>query len=357
MLRAHRSLHAIVALSSALVTDGCGAQQNRILDAGTAEPKAGDSRTPERSRIVPVVDHHQHLVSRGTAAMINGRQRPGSPPQEPITAARLVQLLDSAGIQRAVVLSGAFTFGGRNFDPERQTLSEDELYARVRAENDWTAREAAAYPDRLIAFCSFHPQAAAAIAEIRRCASNPVFKGVKLHLEESDVDLTDPAQAEQVRLVFSEANRLKLPIVIHPRTNRADARATTEAFLTRVLPAAPDVPVQVAHLHGGGAYSEAALSLYAEAVASGSPATRRLLFDVTDIALTARGAGAQSQATMETITALMRRIGLDRMLYGSDPAVFGRAAPREGWAEFRAVMPLTDEELAIIAQNVAPYLR
>jgi predicted TIM-barrel fold metal-dependent hydrolase len=306
---------------------------------------------------VPLVDHHQHLVSPGTAEMINARARPGSPRQEPITAERLVALLDSAGIRRAVVLSGAFTFGGRNFDDQRHVLSEEQLDARVRAENDWTAREVAKYPSRLIAFCSFHPQAASALTELRRCANDHVFKGVKLHLEESDVDLTNPEHAEIVRGVFAEANRLRLPIVVHFRNNRSDARVSAEAFLQRVLPAAPDVTVQIAHLTGGGAYSEVVLSLFADVVAAGHPATRKLLFDLTDIARTVRETGSEATAVRQRMVSLMRTIGIDRMLYGSDPAVFGRLAPREGWAEFRRVMPLTDAEIELIANNVAPYVR
>lgn len=306
--------------------------------------------------VVPLVDHHQHLVSPGTAAMINARMRAGGTPQEPITADRLVALLDSAGIRRAVVLSGAFTFGGFNFDPERATLSAAQIDARVSAENDWTARQVERYPDRLIGFCSFHPQSESALAELRRCSAMPAFRGIKLHLEESNVDLTDSAHVEALRRVFAEANRLRLPIVVHPGNNRVDARAATESFLVRVLPAAPDVPVQIAHLHGGGRYSEAALALYADAIAAGRPATRNLIFDVTDIALTAAQAGERANAVMRSIAGHMRRIGMERMLYGSDPAVFGRLAPREGWELFRRVMPLTEAEFATIATNVAPYV-
>jgi predicted TIM-barrel fold metal-dependent hydrolase len=181
---------------------------------------------------------------------------------------------------------------------------------------------------------------------------------VKLHLEESDVDLTDPRHVEEVRKVFAEANRLRLPIAIHYRNNRVDAVASTRSFLTDVLPAAPDVPVQIAHLSGGGMYSEPALAMLADAVASGRPATRRLLFDLTDVARTARDVPSGSAAAvMQRMVELMRKIGVERMVYGSDPAAFGRPAPREGWAEFRRVMPLSDEEVRLIANNVAPYLR
>jgi predicted TIM-barrel fold metal-dependent hydrolase len=328
---------------------GCAPRQ----EAGT--PPQDTHQSPlAREQSVPLIDHHQHLVSPGTAEMVSAKLG-GGQRQTPLAADGLIALLDSAGIRRAVVLSNAFTFGGRNFD--RDTHSEDELYALVRAENDWTAAEVARYPDRLIAFCSFHPQAPHALPELRRCAANPRFKGVKLHLEESDVDLTDPRQADKVRQVFAEANRLRLPIAIHYRNNRVDALANTQAFLTGVLPAAPDVPVQVAHLFGGGTYSEPALALLADAVASGTPATRRLIFDLTDVALTPRAIPNGSAAVMQRMVDLMRRIGIGRMVYGSDPAVFGRPAPREGWAEFRKVMPLSEEEVRLIANNVAPYLR
>ena len=44
------------------------------------------------------------------------------------------------------------------------------------------------------------------------------------------------------------------------------------------------------------------------------------------------------------------------MLYGSDAAAGDNLRPREGWAAFRG-LPLTEDELARIAANVAPYLR
>ena len=352
----HASARSALAATLGLAALGCAAGPQRPSTSGGVAATAS-SRARDRSEIVPRIDHHQHLVSPGTAEMINLRQRPGSPRQGPITAETLVALLDSARIQRAVVLSGAFTFGGRNFDDRRSVLSEEELATRVSAENDWTASEVAKYPSRLIGVCSFHPQAPGALTELRRCARNPVFKGMKLHLEESDVDLTNAEHVERVRAVFAEANRLRLPIVVHVRNNRRDARATAEAFLRGVLPSAPDVVVQIAHLAGGGAYSEAALSLYADAVAAGAPGTQRLVFDLTDVARTARESGTRADAVMQRMVELMRKIGMDRMVYGSDPAVFGRLAPREGWAEFRSVMPLTDAELETIASNVAPYAR
>ena len=52
----------------------------------------------------------------------------------------------------------------------------------------------------------------------------------------------------------------------------------------------------------------------------------------------------------------MRQIGLDRIYYGSDGPQFGGAPPRVVWKHFRKHMPLTDDELLTIANNVAPFV-
>jgi predicted TIM-barrel fold metal-dependent hydrolase len=297
----------------------------------------------------PVADHHQHLFSPAIAALL----RPGAEPRG-ITARDLVPLLDSAGIQRAVVLSVAYIYGS----PARTVQDE---YAKVRAENDWTGAQAATYPERLRAFCSFNPLREYALAELRRCARDPHLRhGLKLHLANSDVQLDDPAHVERLAEVFRAANEARMAIVVHLRANLSRNRpygaSQARAFLERVLPHAPDVPVQVAHLAGSGpGYDDprvdSAMAVLAEAVASGDPHTRRLWFDVTTVVtpdISARDAALVVQR--------IRQVGVGRILYGSDAAAGGNLPPREGWAAFRR-LPLTEEELETVAGNVAPYLR
>ncbi|HEX7183031.1 MAG TPA: amidohydrolase family protein [Thermoanaerobaculia bacterium] len=272
---------------------------------------------------------------------------PGPPIQEQISGEQLVALLDAAGIQRAVVLSEAFWFDGP------QASSGAGAYEKVRAENDWTAQEAARFPDRLVAFCSFNPLAEYALAELARCAGNPHFKGLKLHFDTSGVDVKNPEHVAKVRRVFEEANRLRLPITVHARAGNTYGREHVEIFLNQILTAAPDIPVQIAHLWGGGAYSDSALAAYADAASAGHPATKNLYFDVSDAAHAAVG----SDEISRTLAQRIRQIGLRRILYGSDAVGAGHPPPREAWAAFRKAIPLTDEELRTIAGNVAPYLR
>ena len=119
---------------------------------------------------VPRADHHQHLFSPAIGALLAGR----SEGPQAITARDIVALLDSAGIHRALLLSVAYMYGS----PARPV--EDE-YAKVRAENDWTGAQAALFPERLRAFCSFNPLKQYALDELARCAKDPnLRRGIKL---------------------------------------------------------------------------------------------------------------------------------------------------------------------------------
>jgi predicted TIM-barrel fold metal-dependent hydrolase len=256
----------------------------------------------------------------------------------------LVAQLDAAGMTRGAVLSVAYWYGSVHAPPVA-----DEL-AKVRAENDWVAAQTARHPGRLVAFCSVNPLKDYAVAELERCAGELHVKGLKLHFGNSGVDMKDPADVARTRAVFAAANRLGLAIVAHLWTSDAGyGRAEAQAFLTEVLPAAPDVPVQIAHFAGGGpGYTDEALGVYAEAVARRDPRTRNLYFDVATVA------DGQSEAVLKTFAARIRQIGPKRVLFGSD---LGPPNARESWAIFRTTVPLTDDEFAVIAANRAPYLK
>ena len=274
--------------------------------------------------------------------------------QQPITARDVVALLDSAGIRRAVLLSVAYIYSS----PARTV--EDE-YAKVRADNDWTGAQAAEYPERLRAFCGINPLEEYALDELARCARDPkLSRGIKLHFGNSDVRLENPAHVAQIRRVFQAANEHRMAVVVHLRASISRKRpygaVQARAFLEQVLPAAPDIPVQVAHLAGTGpGYedppSDSAIAVLAEAVEKRDPRTRRLWFDVTTVV-----DRNISKANAALVAKRIRQLGVDRVLYGSDAAAGDNLRPREAWAAFRR-LSLTDRELERIAKNVAPYLR
>jgi predicted TIM-barrel fold metal-dependent hydrolase len=308
------------------------------------------SAGPAAGQVAPIADHHQHLFSPAVAALLNT----GAGGPQAITARDVVALLDSAGIRRALVLSVAYLYGS----PARTV---DDEYAKVRAENDWTGAQAAQYPERLRAFCSFNPLKEYALDELARCARDPNLRyGIKLHFGNSDVQLDNPAHVEQLRRVFRAANDHRMAIVVHLRASISRQRpygsAQARAFLEQLLPLVPDVPVQVAHLAGTGpGYddppADSAMAVLAEAVEHRDPRTRQLWFDVTTVV-----DSNISAANAALVARRIRQVGVGRILYGSDAAAGGNLRPREGWAAFRR-LPLTQDEFERIASNVAPSLR
>jgi predicted TIM-barrel fold metal-dependent hydrolase len=256
----------------------------------------------------------------------------------PRTAAQLVAEMDAAGVARGAVLSDAYYF-----DSVRPEPVPDE-YAKVRAENDWTAVQVAQFPDRLLAFCSFNPLRDYALPELERCAADGRFRGLKLHFNAAQLKFGEPGQVARVRRVMRAANRHRLPMVIHVRPGATYGREEAEAFLRHLVTAAPDVPIQIAHLWGGETYSAEALAVYARAAAARDPAVRNLYFDISGAAHYAR------PEDMPQIAAFIRQIGIDRILFGSDAPI------AETWQALMTKLPLTEEEVRTIAGNVAPYM-
>jgi predicted TIM-barrel fold metal-dependent hydrolase len=300
----------------------------------------------------PLVDHHQHFFSAALASLVNPSPLPaGAAAVEPIDADKLIALLDTAGIRRALVLALGYSWG----NPSRNVENE---YDRVKAENDWVAEQVARYPDRLRAFCSFNPLRDYALEEFARCSANPLLRsGLKLHIGNAALDYHNAQHLERLRRVFRAANERRIPIVIHMRASisRRLRYGQDEAriFLDSILPAAPDVPVQIAHLAGSGGYdgtTDSALSVFVDAVARRDPRVNHLWFDVSGVARNATDDDAR------LIAARIRQLGIHRMLYGSDAATGGNLPPREAWADFLK-LPLTDAEFRTIATNIAPYMR
>jgi len=292
----------------------------------------------------PLIDHHQHLFSPATSSR--------APGLKPVSADDLIGFLDDAGVRRAVVLSVAYQLGNPNRPPEATE------YAKGRAENDWTSHEVARFPQRLRGFCGVNPLRAYALEEIARCARDPQLHfGLKLHFGNSDVDLGNPQHVAALREVFRAANANRMAIVVHMRPSvqmrRTYGAAQARSFLSEVMPQAPDVVIQIAHLAGAGGYDDPsvdqALEVFIDAIAKRDTRTAHLYFDVSGVA----GLGRWVEKA-PLIASRIRQIGVERVLYGSDGSA-DLLRPREAWAAFRH-LPLSDAEFRTIETNQAPYM-
>jgi predicted TIM-barrel fold metal-dependent hydrolase len=296
--------------------------------------------------LAEIIDHHQHLYSPEAGAR-------SSPGPKGISASDLIADLDAAGIRRAVVLSVAYSFS----NPNKPTVPNE--YAHVMAENDWTSAQVARYPDRLLGFCSVNPLRPYALEEIARCAKDPNLRtGLKLHFGNSDVDVDNSEHLARLRRVFHVANQNRMAIAVHMHSNidhhRPYGAREARIFLEQLLPEAPDITIQIAHLAGGGGYddptTDEALAVFVEAIEKGDPGMKNVYFDACGIAIP-----GMWEDKADLIVKRMRQIGIRRILYGSDAAVPGNL-PKEVLERWHQ-LPLTKDEFRAIENNDAPYLR
>ena len=289
----------------------------------------------------------QMSLERGPAGWRMAREVPIFPipeEQKPITAENLIAMLDEAGIRKAEILSEAFWW-------DSPALGDSEPLDEVRAENEWTAQQVAQYPDRLVAFCSFSPLASYAITELARCAADKRFRGLKLSFAMSGVDITKPDHLAAVQALFRAANRHRLPVTVHLSNGKSYGEQQARLFVDKVLPLAPDIDIQVAHLWGGEAFSKPALDVLVDAVRRRLPGTSNLYFDTAEIWT------AGSQANLKAAAEAIRAIGLDRVRYGSDAALNGRLKPMEAWRRLQFDVPLDSSAYRAIARHVAPVFQ
>jgi predicted TIM-barrel fold metal-dependent hydrolase len=298
------------------------------------------------SQSQPSIDYHQHLLSPSAAKL-------GSLPK-PFTASDLISLLDAAGVRQALVLSLAYQYG----NPNKAALPDE--YLQVQRENDWTASQVANYPHRLRAFCGVDPLKPYAISEIERCAKDSHLRyGLKLHFGNSDVDLDNPSHVVQLCFAFRTADKHGMAIVLHmhPSVTRNRSYGAKEAkiFLNEVLPSAPHVAIQIAHLAGAGGFDDpsvdSALSVFIDAITTKDARMANVYFDICGVA----GLG-RWQERKALIAHRIRQIGIGRILWGSDGAFGGGMTPAEALQAYRE-LPLTKEEFHTIDSNVAPYMR
>jgi predicted TIM-barrel fold metal-dependent hydrolase len=302
------------------------------------------ARMTADAQSAPRADYHEHLLSPAVAHLIKQPR--------PFLARDLIAELDAAGIRQAVILSLAYQFG----NPNRPAIKNE--YTQVQKENDWTAKQVALYPGRLIAFCGVDPLRDYALREIERCSHDPrLSNGLKLHFGNSDVNLADPEQVRKLQTVFRAADSHHMAIVVHLHANvdrhRPYGKREAQIFLEQLLPAAPHVAVQIAHLAGSGGYddpaTDAALGVFLDAIAHHDARVAKLYFDISGVA----GLG-KWKSKKQLIALRIRQAGVHRILFGSDGAWTG-FTPARAVAAFHE-LPLTWEEFAVIESNTPPYL-
>jgi len=275
------------------------------------------------------LDVHTHLASPLLNDILTGG---GLPPKG---ADDLVARLDEAHVARAIILAGGY-FG----DPLGLTDA-----ANMAPENDFVAAEVAKFPDRLLGFCGINPRFAEAPAEIDRCLALPGMVGVKLHLEGSAVNLTDPAQATALAAVFDRIAEHDAPVLMHVADEYGGPLDSARwAALAGILTSHPTV--RVAHAHCAGHLDDRTIELWLRIRGSGyNPETSWV-----DISACLAFYADAPLAEREMIVWRLRKWGIPHVLFGSDYYAYIGETPQQT-LDILARYPFTQDELDTILDN------
>jgi predicted TIM-barrel fold metal-dependent hydrolase len=322
---------------------------------------AGAIAAPSGS-ISPTVDHHVHLASPALEDHVEKLNKLDPTAFEHLsveifsrpTVETLRQLLNGAGVKRAVLLSSGYLFltGGK--------LTDKATEAReLREENQFVVDTALASNGRLIAFVAIDPLSAEAADELAYWRVKPGVTGIKLHLGAAGFHASSPDQVTRLAKFFADASEAKLPLVVHLRGAGPFPKAEVATFIDKVLSQVGDLPIQIAH---GGGYGGAdpstigSLKTFGEAIARKRIGTKNLVFDLSGVVLPDKDAQAlgSSAAQLKKFVAEMRKIGLNRFVVGTDWPATGPLRPYLGL--MRRKLPVTDAEWKRLCANKAPYL-
>ena len=214
-----------------------------------------------------------------------------------------------------------------------------EHAAELRTYNEWVCEAGAAHPE-LLPFVTVNPAvlgAAEAAAQVAELADERGARGLKLHTIALRAHPSEAALAP----TFTVCAERRLPVVVHCGPDRHGAGWALPAAFAPVLEREPQLPLVLAHL-GGAAWRQTA------AFAAAFPAAR---FDLSEIVA---WTGAPQAPTAAELVALIRAIGPERVLLGSD---FPWYEPADTVAQVGELPGLGEAEReAILGANAAALL-
>ncbi len=314
-------------------------------------------------------DHHMHIASLQVIRAL-GKQ-PGVKPRyagvnpRDSSSLGIVSSLDEAGFDRAVIISAAYLWGTA-FLPVKKA----RVISYMRDENNWTAGQWKRFPDRLVWLMSVNPLLTdTALAEIDRFRKYPGIAGIKMHFNANGVDLLRPEHLEKLLPVFREAERCRLPVLLHygmgkdPETPGSISIEALEILIREILLPLPELKLQLAHCCG--LYSKATEHVFgrlSERIKKDPGLRNRVWVDISavmiDGATAATYKGLLSPTAGEDFTRIstaLRNFGLDHVLFGSDYSASPTMNPRD-YSRFVAEnSDFSQQELETVFSNPGPF--
>jgi len=293
------------------------------------------------------IDAHVHTYpSReiGRQAMMgSGRTDYGGTPEE------LIGIMAGAGITRAVMVNmtpvadmmdAAIAKIPADLAPARRGEAEADarrtMISRLQRRNAWTCEVAREHP-QLVAFVGLDPSMSEGelLAEIEARRDGGA-RGIKLHPAAQRFYPND----DRLAPVYSRAAELDWPVIFHSGAFALGPATTRQASLQHFPPllrAFPRLTVVLGHM-GFGDWNTCA------AIARDFP---NAMFDCCFIV---NGTEPKPEISNEDAAAAFRKVGTDRVMFGSDYPWFDPALD----AARIARLPLTEaEKRAVLYENAA----
>jgi predicted TIM-barrel fold metal-dependent hydrolase len=169
--------------------------------------------------------------------------------------------------------------------------------------------------------------------------------GVKLHLEGSAVNLTDPAQAAALAAVFDRIAEHDAPVLMHVADEYGGPLDSARfAALAQVLTSHPTV--RVAHAHCAGHVDNRTIEIWLRVRGSGyNPDTSWV-----DISACLAFYADAPLSEREMIVWRLRKWGVHHVLFGSDYFAYVGETPQQT-LDILARFPFTQDELDTILDN------
>lgn len=263
-----------------------------------------------------IIDSHVHLPS------------PKHNP-EAMSAARLIEEMDKSGVDKAFVLSSAYSVSGQ---------------VNAQFENDFISNEIAKFPERLFGFCSINPMQPWSNDEVSRCHSKGNIVGLKIHTNNSGMNLSDENTLERLKSIFKQANNFGWTVLIH------SGQWSPKDFLNflRLTAAFPEAKFILGH----GLFEGYRNLIMVTAARKEMPDFGKNVFvEISGLVPT-----YANSPEAESLLWHLRQFGMDHVLFGSDYPIFSFT---ETFDSLKS-LGLTQEELEkVISSNFEkfPFLR
>ena len=283
--------------------------------------------------------------------MVNGSDKFCGNQVEEFSAERIVTMLDEAGLDRAFILSEAYMLG-------MDRIAGPDEYNDVKKENNYLAIQCAKYPERLIGFFGVNPLKDYAIKEVDRCYHELKLPGLKLHFDNSLVDLKNPEHLQKIQELFSHAARRGIPILLHFRSEVPEfGKKDAEILINEVISKSPGLKLQIAHFGGWGGFDEVTeevILTFIQAYDKNKDLDKNnIVFDISGVIVTdnKKIEGILPNTTEEQgqkIADYIRAWGIENIVFGSDWCF---CSPARYIDNIKRMLPLSEAEIEQILSN------